>query len=100
MLNDISHLGDWNRICAGLLRLYEAEVLSKFPVVQHLLFGAIMVPPTVSVGGICADVSVGTGTSMPISMDTQRPGPGIMMATARPPPSTMMPGIKTEALRA
>eukprot|EP00605_Chrysophyceae_sp_TOSAG23-4_P002221 GSChrysophyteH1.ASY1.ANO1.2464.1 assembled CDS len=46
MLNDISHLGDWNRICAGLLRLYQAEVLSKFPVVQHLLFGTILESPT------------------------------------------------------
>jgi len=45
MLNDISHLGEWSRICAGLLRLYEAEVLSKFPVVQHILFGTILVSP-------------------------------------------------------
>ena len=52
MLNDISHLGEWSRICAGLLRLYEAEVLSKFPVVQHLLFGTILVSPTLGTGSV------------------------------------------------
>ena len=45
MLNDISGLADWNKICTGLLRLYQAEVLHKFPVVQHLLFGSILMPP-------------------------------------------------------
>jgi len=41
MLNDISHLGNWSKVMAGLLRLFEGEVLNKLPVVQHFVFGSI-----------------------------------------------------------
>lgn len=39
MLNDISSLPTWTKVNVGMLRLYEAEVLGKLPVIQHLLFG-------------------------------------------------------------
>jgi len=42
MLNDISHLSDWAKICAGLMRLFQGEVLNKFPVIQHLVFGTLL----------------------------------------------------------
>jgi len=41
MLNDVSHLPSWEKVSAGLLRLYEGEVLDKLPVVQHFKFGNI-----------------------------------------------------------
>jgi hypothetical protein len=41
MLNDISQLDNWSKVSAGLLRLYEGEVLDKMPVVQHFVFGKI-----------------------------------------------------------
>ena len=41
MLHDISHLASWTKVAAGLLRLYEGEVLQKRPVVQHFLFGKL-----------------------------------------------------------
>ena len=42
MLNSISGPGnDWNKIYKGMIRLYKGEVLQKFPVIQHLLFGSI-----------------------------------------------------------
>ena len=41
MLNDISHLESWTKLSAGLIRLYEGEVLDKMPVVQHFVFGKI-----------------------------------------------------------
>ena len=41
MLNDISQLESWAKVSAGLLRLYEGEVISKMPVVQHFVFGKI-----------------------------------------------------------
>lgn len=41
MLNDISQLVNWPKVSAGLLRLYEGEVLDKMPVVQHFVFGKI-----------------------------------------------------------
>jgi len=42
MLHDISHLESWERVATGLMRMYEGEVLGKFPVVQHLLFGTFL----------------------------------------------------------
>jgi hypothetical protein len=42
MLYDISTMADWTKVCTGLLKLYQGEVLFKLPVVQHLLFGAII----------------------------------------------------------
>jgi hypothetical protein len=41
MLSDISQLETWSKVAAGLLRLYEGEVLNKMPVVQHFVFGKI-----------------------------------------------------------
>lgn len=45
ILYNISGIDDWTRITNGLIRMFEAEVLSKFNVVQHLLFGQHLPPP-------------------------------------------------------
>jgi hypothetical protein len=42
MLNDISALPSWEKITGGMLKLYEGEVLKKFPVIQHLVFGSLL----------------------------------------------------------
>ncbi|KAI2508234.1 hypothetical protein MHU86_6163 [Fragilaria crotonensis] len=39
MLHDISGLPSWTKVAAGLYKLYQGEVLSKLPVVQHWVFG-------------------------------------------------------------
>ena len=41
MLNDISQIATWYKMSSGLIKLYEGEVLSKLPVVQHLIFGSL-----------------------------------------------------------
>jgi serine/threonine-protein phosphatase 2A activator len=41
MLTDISVLGRWNKVNHGLLKMYQGEVLSKFPIMQHLAFGSL-----------------------------------------------------------
>lgn len=33
---------NWEKMWGGLIRMYEAEVLGKFPVIQHFLFGKIL----------------------------------------------------------
>ena len=38
MLYDICGMPSWDEVCDGLIRMWEGEVLGKFPVAQHFLF--------------------------------------------------------------
>ncbi|PVU93214.1 hypothetical protein BB559_003385 [Furculomyces boomerangus] len=40
-LNEISGVPTWEKVNSGLMKMYLAEVLRKFPVVQHLIFGTL-----------------------------------------------------------
>lgn len=42
LLNDISAVSTWSKVVQGLIRMYNNEVLGKFPVVQHVYFGSIL----------------------------------------------------------
>lgn len=39
---NISAVPTWNKVNNGLIKMYQAEVLEKFPVVQHILFGNLI----------------------------------------------------------
>lgn len=41
ILYDISGVASWSKIRTGMIKMYEAEVFSKFPVMQHFWFGSI-----------------------------------------------------------
>lgn len=39
---NISGVPYWSKVNQGLIKMYKAEVLTKFPVIQHVLFGSIL----------------------------------------------------------
>lgn len=38
---NVSAVSSWSKVNSGLIRMYKAEVLAKFPVIQHVLFGSL-----------------------------------------------------------
>ncbi|EGR28097.1 phosphotyrosyl phosphatase activator, putative [Ichthyophthirius multifiliis] len=42
ILNDISGAANWNKVAQGMIKMYQAEVLFKFPVAKHIFFGSIL----------------------------------------------------------
>ena len=42
VLYDISAVPTWSKINGGLVKMWKEEVLHKFPVVQHFLFGTLL----------------------------------------------------------
>lgn len=39
---NISAVPTWDKVNSGLIKMYKHEVLAKFPVIQHVLFGSIL----------------------------------------------------------
>ncbi len=39
---NISGVGTWSKVNSGLIKMYKAEVLAKYPVIQHVLFGSLL----------------------------------------------------------
>ena len=53
---NVSGVASWDKVYQGLIKMYRAEVLSKFPVIQHVFFGTLFsldeaqvpIPPVVN----------------------------------------------------
>ncbi|KAJ9576961.1 hypothetical protein L9F63_006487 [Diploptera punctata] len=39
---NISGVPNWTKVNGGLIKMYKAEILAKFPVIQHVLFGSLL----------------------------------------------------------
>lgn len=113
ILFDISGIRDgWGKINKGMIKMFNAEVLSKYPVVQHFPFGSLFswerdpnaAEPQQSVHmvnqpiatGIPQEPGVGAGTGAPWAQATSMPPPpGFGIPYSRMPggPPTMRPPI-------
>ncbi|KAH3686264.1 hypothetical protein WICPIJ_002761 [Wickerhamomyces pijperi] len=111
ILSDISQMKNWSKIQKGLVKMFQGEVVGKFPVVQHFWFGGVLLqwksPETVNSksGVTSSDVSVNsrhntdnrsaTVTPTPHPFNADSTGSGrIGITTARPHPA--MNGSFTE----
>jgi len=94
MLNDISSLPTWSKVNVGMLRLYEAEVLGKLPVIQHFLFGTMFSCTWTPTGR--ADAPGGGASSIP-SIHGAGESTVAPWATTTPPPPLSPPQVVTKA---
>nr|POF04548.1 serine/threonine-protein phosphatase 2a activator 1 [Quercus suber] len=80
VLYDVSGIKDgWGKINKGMLKMYAAEVLGKFPVVQHFPFGSFFKWEQ-DPDAVMQSSSVHAQHQPPISKDTARP-PGTLSGT-------------------
>ncbi|KAL8940568.1 MAG: hypothetical protein Q9211_002216 [Gyalolechia sp. 1 TL-2023] len=111
MLYDISGVrAGWAKINKGMIKMYMAEVLSKFPVVQHFYFGSLfswdedpdaVAPPTTvhaSSQPMKQPMSQGISTRGPPRVNIGVPGSGNSAAAPAPFVGTAAPWARQPAV--
>ncbi|KAF2635649.1 phosphotyrosyl phosphatase activator [Massarina eburnea CBS 473.64] len=93
ILFDISGVkAGWAKINKGMLKMYNAEVLSKFPVVQHFPFGSLFVWER-DPGAKQIQASVHTSSQPKSDAPTARPQPQLRDPMAEPGMSAVGSGM-------
>lgn len=106
---NVSGVPTWDKVNQGLVKMYRAEVLSKFPVMQHFYFGSLFslkeaenpLPPVTTAASAMRPPPMGVmppmGTMPPMGSITRAgtmPSMGMMPPAAGPPvarPPASMP---------
>ncbi|XP_043788373.1 serine/threonine-protein phosphatase 2A activator-like [Apis laboriosa] len=52
---NVSAVSTWVKVNSGLIKMYRVEVLAKFPVIQHVLFGSLLSIKSVSIPPVKKD---------------------------------------------
>jgi len=74
---NISAVPNWGKVFTGLIKMYRAEVLCKFPVIQHSLFGSLLsLAPAETRNPLIPETDIGPA----------RPGPPVLGADSPRPP--------------
>lgn len=88
---NISGVPLWSKVFTGLVKMYRAEVLSKFPVMQHVKFGSVFtLEPAKMRNPNIAETDPGVARPRPPlpGVDSPRPGlPGPVARFPRPSPT-------------
>ncbi|EDV32153.1 uncharacterized protein Dana_GF14182 [Drosophila ananassae] len=86
----ITDVPSWVKINAGLVKMYQKEILSKFPVIQHVYFGELMSFETVSPGTTISNARLGHVAPPPskrICIGTPGLLPPVPATVSAPPPA-------------
>jgi len=94
---NISAVPLWPKVYTGLVKMYRAEVLCKFPVIQHVKFGSVFsleeakLPPSPGIRDTTPGTSAPPRPGM-MTSDSPRPGAAPISRTARPdlPPGLLL----------
>ncbi|XP_062143236.1 serine/threonine-protein phosphatase 2A activator [Drosophila sulfurigaster albostrigata] len=99
----ITAVPSWVKINQGLVKMYQKEILSKFPVIQHVYFGELMSFESVAAGTALSNARLGhvapppskricIGTP-PVNLATNLVPPMPLVAPAPPPAEAINPDL-------